>query len=132
MYLLPRLNMQLRPTILKMKPGTRVVSHSFHMEDWQPDNGVNNTGEKCSEYCSAYFWIVPASVKGQWRVRQGVLKLDQKFQMFTGTFRTGGKTHKIEDGRVRGEAFTFTAGGVKYEGEVKGRSMKIKEVSAKT
>jgi hypothetical protein len=95
------------------------------MEDWKPDQAVNSAGEKCEEFCSAYYWMVPASVKGTWRVRQGTLRLEQKFQTFTGTFRTGGKTHKIEDGRVRGEAIAFTAGGVKYSGTVKGRKMSV-------
>ena len=126
MYLLPRLNMRLRPTILKMKPGTRVVSHSFHMEDWQPDDGFNNDSGNCKEFCLAYFWVVPARVEGPWRIRQGALNLTQKFQTFTGTFKTRGKTHKIEDGRVRGEAISFTAGGVKYQGTVKGRRMSVK------
>ncbi len=126
MYLLPRLNMQLRPTILKMKPGTRVATNSFHMEDWKPDDGSNSSGEKCLEYCTSYMWIVPASVKGTWRTSAGRLKLEQKFQFFTGTLRSRGKTLKIEDGRVRGEAFTFTAGGKKYSGTVKGRRMNVK------
>jgi SAM-dependent methyltransferase len=125
MYLLPRLNMALRPTILKMKPGTRVVSHSFHMEDWEPDDGFNSANEKCKEYCLAYFWVVPASVKGTWRTPQGTLRLSQKFQKFTGTLRTRGRTHKITDGRVRGEEIAFTAGGVKYTGTVKGRRMSV-------
>ncbi len=125
MYLLPRLNMRLRPTILKMKPGTRVVSHSFNMEDWEPDDGFSSSTEKCKEHCLAYFWVVPARVAGTWRIAQGRLKLEQKFQKFTGTLRTSGKTLKVEDGRVRGEAFTFTAGGVKYEGTVKGRTMSV-------
>ena len=126
MYLLPRLNMRLRPTILKMKPGTRVVSHSFHMEDWEPDDGFSSSNEKCKEHCLAYFWVVPARVEGTWRIAQGRLKLEQKFQKFTGTFRARGKTHKIEDGRVRGEQMTFTAGGVKYSGTVKGKKMRVK------
>jgi hypothetical protein len=126
MYLLPRLNMQLRPTILKMKPGTRVATNSFHMEDWKPDDGSNSSGEKCLEHCTSYMWIVPASVKGTWRTPVGRLKLEQKFQFFTGTLRTRGKTLKITDGRLRGEAFTFTAGGRKYEGTVNGRKMSVK------
>ena len=126
MYLLPRLNLQLRPTILKMKPGTRVVSHSFHMEDWEPDDGFDSEGKTCKEHCSGYFWVVPAQVEGRWRTPQGRLKLEQKFQKFTGTLRTRGKTLKIEDGRVRGEEITFTAGGTKYSGTVKGRKMSVK------
>ena len=126
MYLLPRLNMRLRPTILKMKPGTRVVSHSFNMEDWEADDGFDSKGEKCTQYCSGYFWVVPARVAGTWRIPQGRLKLEQKFQKFTGTLRTGKGTLKIEDGRVRGEEIAFTAGGVKYEGTVKGRKLTVK------
>jgi SAM-dependent methyltransferase len=125
LYLLPRLNMQLRPTILKMKPGTRVASHSFDMEDWKPDQAVNSAGEKCEEFCSAYFWMVPANVNGSWRIAQGRLRLNQKFQHFTGTLRMRGKSLKIADGRVRGEAIAFTAGGVKYTGTVKGRKMSV-------
>jgi hypothetical protein len=128
MYLLPRLNMQLRPTILKMKPGTRVATNSFNMEDWKPDDGSNSSGEKCLEYCSAYMWIVPANVRGTWSTPAGRLRLSQKFQFFTGTLRSHGKTHRITDGRVRGETFTFTAGGRKYEGTVKGKRMTVKRV----
>lgn len=127
MYLLPRLNMQLRPTILKMKPGTRIATNSFHMEDWKPDDGWSSgTGEKCTEYCSAYMWIVPANVAGKWRTGVGRLNLEQKFQYFTGTLRSRGKTLKITDGRVRGEDFTFTAGGKKYTGSVKGKKLTVK------
>lgn len=126
MYLLPRLNIKLRPTILNMKPGTRVVSHSFNMDDWQPDDALNSAGEKCTDYCAAYFWIVPAKVDGRWRVPQGRLALKQKYQIFTGTFRTRGKRLKIEDGRIRGEALSFTAGGVNYSGTVKGKKMALK------
>ena len=100
MYLLPRLNMRLRPTILKMKPGTRVVSHSFHMEDWEPDDGFNSSNEKCKEYCLAYFWVVPARVAGTWRIPQGRLKLEQKFQTFTGTL-TDARQDAQDRGRPR-------------------------------
>jgi hypothetical protein len=127
MYLLPRLNMALRPTILKMKPGTRVVSHSFHMEDWEADDGFETGGKKCKEHCSAYFWVVPARVSGTWRIPQGRLKLTQKFQKFTGTLRARGKTLKIADGRVRGEAIAFTAGGRKFTGTLKGKRMTVTE-----
>jgi len=61
LYLLPSLNVKLRPTILKMKPGTRVVSHAFTMDEWQPDQTENVEGR------TAYLWIVPAPVEGAWR-----------------------------------------------------------------
>jgi SAM-dependent methyltransferase len=85
LYLLPELNLRLRPTILKMKPGTRVVSHSFLMDDWEPDD------RSMSEDGTAYLWIVPASVQGRWTFRQqggadqfGV-ELIQTFQQLTGS-----------------------------------------------
>jgi SAM-dependent methyltransferase len=61
LYLLPSLNIKLRPTILKMKPGTRVVSHAFSMDDWQADQTENVEGR------TAYLWIVPAPVEGTWQ-----------------------------------------------------------------
>lgn len=122
MYLLPELNMRLRPTILKMKPGTRVVSHSFDMEDWKPDDGLTSRNEKCDDHrCQIYFWIVPARVAGTWNTPVGRLSLTQNFQYVTGTLTNGGETHKIEDGRLRGEDISFTAGGKTYSGTVKGR-----------
>ena len=64
MYLLPELNLRLRPTILNMKPGTRVTSHQFTMGDWEPDE----TAEV--DYRTAYLWIVPAKVEGAWTLRE--------------------------------------------------------------
>ncbi|HEV7392050.1 MAG TPA: class I SAM-dependent methyltransferase, partial [Burkholderiales bacterium] len=62
LYLLPSLNVKLRPTILNMKPGTRVVSHAFTMDDWQPDQVESSEGR------TAYMWIVPAKAAGTWRI----------------------------------------------------------------
>ena len=84
LYLLPELNLRLRPTILNMKPGTRVVSHSFLMDDWEPDE------RSMTEDGSAYLWIVPAKVAGTWEFRESggkgkfVAKLEQKFQQLSG------------------------------------------------
>jgi SAM-dependent methyltransferase len=123
MYLLPDLNLRLRPTILNMKPGTRVVSHSFDMGEWKPDFAINSSHDPCTEFCSAYSWIVPARVQGTWRIRQGTLTIQQEFQTFTGTLRSGKQTHKIEDGRLRGAEITFTAGDRRYTGKVEGGRM---------
>src|SRR5690349_4911585 len=60
MYLLPELNLKLRPIVLKMKPGTRVVSHAFHMGDWEPDEQLSEFGR------DAFLWYVPARVEGTW------------------------------------------------------------------
>ena len=117
MFLLPTINMRLRPTILNMKPGTRIVSNSFTMEDWEPDQ--QETITNCTSWCTALFWIVPAKVEGEWTMPGGPLKLTQKFQFVTGTL---GST-AIKDGRLRGSEFTFTAGTTKYTGSVNGNTI---------
>ena len=117
LFLLPQLNMKLRPTILNMKPGTRIVSNSFTMEDWDAD--VSETVDNCNSWCTAHFWIVPAKVEGTWQMPGGTLTLTQKFQHVTGTL---GST-PIKDGRLRGAQFTFTAGTTKYTGTVNGNTI---------
>lgn len=118
MFLLPSINMKLRPALLDLKPGTRIVSNSFTMEDWQDDETATVT-EDCPNWCTAHFWIVPAKVEGTWQTPQGELKLKQQFQMITGTL---GAT-PIE-GRLRGDEIAFTAGNTRYTGKVDGSSMK--------
>jgi precorrin-6B methylase 2 len=119
MFLLPSINMKLRPQLLDLKPGTRIVTNSFTMEDWVADETANVT-EDCSSWCQALLWIVPAKVEGSWQMPQGELTLTQQFQMLTGAL---GAT-PISDGRVRGEEVTFTAGGTRYTATVAGNSMK--------
>jgi methyltransferase family protein len=114
MFLLPSINLQLRPLILDMKPGTRVVSNTFTMEDWQPDETARI--ESCEQWCTALFWIVPAKVQGAWESPQGRLTLRQQFQMVSGTV---GAT-AITDGKLRGDQISFTAGGSQYSGRVNG------------
>lgn len=114
MFLLPQINMRLRPTILNMTPGTRVVSNSFTMEDWEPDQSERI--EECTSWCTAHLWIVPASVAGTWQLPQGVLTLTQKFQMVSGTL---GAT-PLTAGRLRGDEITFTVGDALYTGRVQG------------
>jgi hypothetical protein len=117
-FLLPSLNLQLRPTILAMKPGTRVVSNTFPMGEWEPDETA--TISPCERWCTALLWIVPARVGGTWRTSRGDdLVLTQKFQTISGTM---GKT-AIADGRLRGDLITFTAGGETFTGRVDGYRM---------
>ena len=118
MFLLPSINMKLRPTILKMKPGTRIVSNTFTMEDWQPDQSETISGD-CVSWCTAHLWIVPAQVEGGWTLGGQPLTLTQKFQMLTGKLGTTDVT-----GRVRGDEITLTAGSMKYTGKVEGGAMK--------
>jgi precorrin-6B methylase 2 len=118
MFLLPSINLRLRPKILDMKPGTRVVSNTFTMDDWQPDETAQVTDD-CTSWCTALMWIVPAKVEGTWQMPSGALTLTQKFQVVSGTL--GGTP--ISDGKLRGDEITFTAGGAKYTGKVNGNSM---------
>ena len=83
MFLLPSINMKLRPKLLELKPGTRIVSNSFTMEDWVADE-TSNVTEGCQSWCTALLWIVPAKVEGSWQTPQGELKLTQVFQMLSG------------------------------------------------
>jgi precorrin-6B methylase 2 len=118
MFLLPSINMRLRPQILKMRPGTRVVSNTFTMEDWQPDQ--SETVTDCQSWCTAHLWIVPAKVEGAWQMPQGTLTLKQQFQMVSGTL---GST-QITGGRLKGDAFTFTVGNTVYNGRVEGNTIR--------
>jgi hypothetical protein len=122
MFLLPDINIKLRPQILNMKPGTRVVSNSFTMGDWSADETAS-VGNGCSSWCTAYLWIVPAKVEGTWKLPQGELTLKQDFQMLSGTLRADGKTLPLRDARMRGNEIAFTAGGVQYRGTVNGTRM---------
>jgi SAM-dependent methyltransferase len=130
MYLLPALNLKLRPKILDLRPGTRVVSHAFNMEDWQPDQTVTVEGR------DAYLWIVPAKVEGAWKLSVPAgsgeeswnVRLGQQFQVLSGRAQNGDKSFNLADGRLRGAniRFGFVDGnGVKREfsGQVRGDRM---------
>jgi precorrin-6B methylase 2 len=118
MFLLPDINVKLRPKILNMKPGTRVVSNSFTMEDWEADQTETLTGD-CTSWCTALLWIVPAKVDGTWTTPQGDLKITQIYQKISGTLGT----NKIE-GKMNGNEITFTSGKTTYTGRVDGTSIK--------
>jgi len=124
LFLLPDINLRLRPKILDLKPGTRIVSNSFTMGEWQHDNSVQATeGEGCQSYCTAYLWIVPAKVGGSWKLADGELTLKQSFQMITGTLKAGGKDVAVK-GRLNGDRISFSAGGAQYSGTVSGDGIK--------
>jgi len=117
MYLLPDLNMKLRPAILEMKPGTRVVSHAFSMEDWEADQTVNADGR------TAYFWIVPAKAAGTWTWPNAQLTLRQTFQKIEGGLMISGKEQLLQDAKLEGDRISFTAGGSQYAGRVNGNAI---------
>jgi SAM-dependent methyltransferase len=127
MFLLPAINLKLRPKILALKPGTRVVSNSFMMDDWQPDESATLTPDTgCTAYyCTAHFWIVPARVAGSYKIAPGELTLTQKFQMLSGTLDSEGRTLVLE-GKVRGEDISFSAGGKLYQGRMNGKRLELR------
>jgi hypothetical protein len=107
LYLLPSLNLKLRPTILDMKPGTRVVSHAFTMDDWAPDQVESSEGR------TAYMWIVPAKVSGTWRVEvPGGASYEttfiQQFQNVGGSAKVSNKPVQFSNGKLNGETITFS------------------------
>jgi hypothetical protein len=122
LFLLPDLNLKLRPKLLEMKPGTRVVSNTFNMADWEPDATIDAGGD-CVSYCRAYKWIIPAKVEGDWRFREGTLRLAQKYQMLSGTLMQGAATLPITDARMNGPEITFVAGDRRYTGRVAEKTM---------
>jgi SAM-dependent methyltransferase len=130
MYLLPALNIKLRPRILDLRPGTRIVSHAFTMEDWEPDQTATVEGR------DAFLWIVPAKVQGNWALSVPVgnggeswqVALKQNFQKLSGTARLGDKSYPLTETRLRGAdvAFAFVDGnGVKrvFTGRAAGDKM---------
>jgi SAM-dependent methyltransferase len=109
LYLLPSLNVKLRPTILKMKPGTRVVSHAFTMDDWQADQTASVEGR------TAYLWIVPARVEGTWKwnvsgsgPRAYELMLRQQYQQVEGVVRLDDKLGQLRDVKLDGDRIAFS------------------------
>ncbi len=114
MYLLSSLNLKLRPKILDLKPGTRVVSHAFDMGEWKADRTETVDGK------TAYLWIVPAKVSGVWQLPQGELTLKQGFQTVEGTLKNGERVTPIRNGMLRGDQISFSAGSANYTGRVNG------------
>ena len=125
MFLLPDLNLQLRPNILKLKPGTRVVSNTFTMGDWQPDAKADLTSSCGAHYCTALLWIVPAPVAGTYKIPQGNLTLKQEYQILTGTLASEGKILPVQ-GKVRGTDLTFTAGNREFHGTMSGKQLELR------
>jgi hypothetical protein len=114
LFLLPNINLKLRPSLLELKPGTRIVSNTFDMGDWQTD--AEATSDACTSWCKAMLWVVPAKVAGTWRLGDQTLTLTQQYQIVGGTL---GST-PLETGRLKGDVLTFTAGGRAYAGRVNG------------
>jgi SAM-dependent methyltransferase len=105
LYLFQHLNVQLRPKLFEqLRPGTRVVSHAYHMGDWEPDTVVQVRVNQGTGRAMVYAWTIPAQVAGRWTLttpdgRRVALQLRQQFQRFTGPGVSG---------RLVGERIDFT------------------------
>ena len=124
MFLLPDINLKLRPKILNLKPGTRIVSNTFTMGEWQPDETATVEQGCDGSWCNVLFWIVPAKVSGAYKIPQGELTQKQSFQMLSGTLASGGRIVPVE-GKVRGDEIFLTAGSQSLRGKVNGRIIEM-------
>ncbi len=115
MFLLSSINLRLRPELLDLEPGTRIVSNTFRMSDWEPDQESRIEGG-CTSWCEALLWIVPAKVAGTWQVGNQSLVFTQEFQRVRGTLGTA----EVTDGRLSGRGISFMVGGARYTGTVNG------------
>jgi precorrin-6B methylase 2 len=122
MFLLPEINLKLRSRLLDLKPGTRIVSNTFKMAEWEADYEVT-TEENWNSWNTAYLWIVPAKVGGTWKFGNGELNLTQEFQFVRGTFNSAGRSYTITDGRLKGNSISFTINNEKYSGTVGNKTM---------
>jgi precorrin-6B methylase 2 len=122
MFLLPEINLKLRPKLLGLKPGTRVVSNTFTMAEWEPDYEVT-TQENWNSWNTALLWIIPAKVEGEWKLGEDILSINQQFQMISGKLVSGAENSTIKDGRLRGEEITFKTNDRIYTGRVSGNKM---------
>jgi precorrin-6B methylase 2 len=118
MFLLPDINLRLRPTLLNLKPGTRVVSNSFTMEDWQADETASMEGA-CTTWCTAYLWIIPAKVEGKWLMPDGELTFTQQFQILKGRLESGERSTPLV-GKLKGDQIQFGTDDAEYTGYVDG------------
>jgi len=121
LFLLPSNLLRLRSTFLGLRPGSRIVSNTFSIQDWAADETVVVDAD-CSEWCTALLYIVPAKVAGTWRIGSDTLELKQDFQMVSGALTVGGQPVPV-NGRLRGVEITLTAGPRTFTGRVQGNEI---------
>lgn len=118
LFLTPEMNIRLRPKLLSLKPGARVVANTFAIGDWNPDQSFS-ASENCEKFCTGRLWVVPAKVAGSWQLPQGELVIKQNYQSFSGSLTSGSGTVPIS-GRLRGDQIFFKAGATEFTGKVSG------------
>ncbi len=121
LFLLPSNLLQLRSKFADLRPGTRIVSNTFAIQDWTPDKTETIVGD-CTSWCTAMLYIVPAKVEGTWRLPQGELSLKQTFQTVVGTLTAAGKSTEVT-GKLRGTQITWSSAGQEYSGVVRGNQI---------
>ena len=121
LFLTPEMSMRLRPKLLNLKPGTRIVANTFGIGDWNADE-TSVVPENCERWCTARLWVVPAKVTGTWKMADGELTLKQTYQTFSGTLKNQLTTVPLR-GRLRGDQIAFTASNTQYTGTVNGNTM---------
>ena len=128
MFLLPDINRKLRPKILELKPGTRIVSNTFTMGEWKPDAEADLYGQTGCDvsFCKVLHWVVPQKVEGEYKVAQGDLKLTQEFQMLTGTLKQGTTMISLS-GRVYGKQIFLSGGSRQYFGHLADGKLELRE-----
>ena len=122
MFLLPEINLKLRPRLLELKPGTRIVSNTFTMGEWEPDYEVT-TEENWNSWNKAMMWIIPAKAEGYWKLGQNELSFRQQYQMVFGNLLSNSKSEPVSDGRLNGNEITFRIGDDLYIGHVNGNTI---------
>ena len=122
LFLLPENLRRLTPKFLDLKPGSRIVANGFGIDGWEADETGRSDGD-CESWCTAYLYIVPAKIAGTWRLPFGELELEQKFQTFSGKLAVDGSAMAVENGRLRGDQFSFRVGDVQYTGRVSGDTL---------
>ena len=122
LFLLPSNMLQLRPKFVALAPGSRIVSNTFLIQDWTPDE--SSTIADCEMWCEAHLYIVPAQAGGRWRIDGGELTLTQTYQKLAGTLTTGGSSATVT-GTMRGEEFELSSGSTSWKGRVRNDALEL-------
>jgi len=121
LFLTPEMNIRLKPKLLDLKAGTRIVANTFGIGDWNADETAV-LSENCDRWCMARMWVVPAKIAGTWKIGESTMTLKQNYQTFSGTLKAGAVVNSVA-GRLRGENIFFAGGKAQFTGRVAGNSM---------
>jgi len=121
LFLSPEMNIKLRPRLLDLKPGARIVANTFAIGDWNADE-TSTVTDSCEHFCTARLWYVPGKVGGRWKLPPGELTIQQTYQTFSGTLESERGALPVT-GRLRGDQIAFGAGGSRFTGTVNGNTI---------